>query len=284
MALPKNLHDFNLAELKFEEKIRSKPEKKPQFSVIYGKGGIGKTTLASYSQDPIIIPVGRETGVEKMAVPKFPNYEEMNLSITDHVFACLSWLIKAEHTRKTVIIDNAGAYREGVDYDVEDSNKGVDLKAFGKAQSLAYPYWTTLLSSIDGLMKKRDMNVILIGHDSSYNVNLPDGNYYQRISINTPRGENTNVTGLIEARCHNMFYMTNESATSKVKDKFGQSKIIATGSITRTIYTKPSGQFFAKSRVNLEEYYDIGNSSTEEDLLHLRNNQEIIDFWESVYR
>ena len=285
MALPKNLHDFDLNALNFESKIKAKPEKKPQFSIIYGKGGIGKSSAACYSPDPIIIPVGKETGAEMMCVPKFPNHHDMELKPVDHVFAALSWLIKAEHTRKTVIIDNVGSFREAVDEDVEVSNPNVDLKAFGKGSALSYQYWTALLSSIDSLMKKRGLNVILLAHDGAYNVSLQDGSYYQKISVNAQRGENTNVMGLLEARAHNVFYMTNEASVITVKDNFGQKKkIAAAGNVNRTIYTKPSGQFFAKSRVNLDDHYDISDSGSEEELLKDLSNPDIIRFWSDVYR
>lgn len=285
MALPKNIHDFDLKALNFESKITSKPEKKPKFTIIYGKGKIGKTTVASYSPDPIIIPVGRETGVEEMAVHKFPNYEEMGLIPIDHLFSCFKWIISAEHSRKTLIIDNTTSYREIVDEDVEKSNIGVDLKAFGKGSALAYPYWMLLLSSIDHVMKKRDMHVILLGHEGFYNENLPDGSYYQKISINAPRGENTNVVAALEARAHNVLRMTNEISTVKVKNNFGTVKQIASqGNISRSIYTQPKGNYFAGSRADLDDRYDICDSDNDKDLLHLRNNPDIIRLWNDIYR
>lgn len=286
MALPTNNFDFDLKSLDFESKIKAKPEKKPQFSVFYGKGGIGKSSLTCYSPDPIILPIGRESGHEKMCVPKFPSNEEMGLTPINHVFAAITWCLKAEHTRKTLIIDNVGSYRESVDEDVEQSNQGIDLKAYGKGAVLAYPYWTRLLAGIDAIMKKRDMHVILLGHDGSFNVNLPDGSYYQKISINAPRGENTNVMGLIEARAHNVLYMRGEDNVMTEKRGVNtQNKKYATGGLTkRVIYTKPHGDFFAKSRVNMDEYYEIEQSDTEEDLLKNRTNPTAIKLFEDLYR
>ena len=76
------------------------------------------------------------------------------------------------------------------------------------------------------------------------------------VSMLSRLGENTNAMGLIEARAHNVFYMVNEAPTINVKNNFGTTKKVATaGDVTRGIYTKPTGTFFAKSRVNLDEYY-----------------------------
>jgi len=287
MAIPR-LDSFDLKSLDFESKIKAKPEKKPQFTVIYGKGGVGKSSLYCYAESPIIIPVGRETGNEKMHVPKFPNADEMNLSAINHVFACMAWAIKNDHSRKTMIISNLGSFREAVDEDVEESSgKDVDLKAYGKGAALAYPYYTKLLAGIDQIMKKRDMNVILEAHEGPYNVNLPDGSYFSRISINAPRGENTNVQGLIEARAHNVFYMREEALAIADKrgivNKDGPTKKYATsGATRRIIYTKPRGEFFSKSRANLEDFYEIDNSDTEDELLKNRTNQSIIKLFEDI--
>jgi len=287
MALPKNFDEFDLKSFDFESKITAKPEKKPQFTCIYGKGGVGKSSLYCYAEAPIIIPVGRETGNEKMHVHKFPTADEMKLSPINHVFACIAWALKTEHSRKTLIISNLGSFREVADEDVEESNKGVDLKAYGKGAALAYPYYTRLLAGIDMLMKKRDMHVILEAHEGPYNVNLPDGSYYSRISVNAPRGENTNVQGLIEARAHNVFYMREEALA--IADKRGivnangpTKKYATSGATRRIIYTKPRGEFFAKSRANLEEFYEIENSETEEELLKNRTNQSIIKLFEDM--
>jgi hypothetical protein len=278
MALPTKDQAFDLKSLDFESKIKAKPDKKPQFTTLFSKGGMGKSTIASYSPDPIIIPVGRETGHERMCVPKFPTYSEMNLTPIEHVFACMQWVLRSEHTRKTLIIDNVGSYRESVDEDVETSNPGIDLKAYGKGAAFSYPYWTRLLAGIDAIMKKRDMHVILLGHDGVYNVNLPDGSYYQKISINAPRGENTNV-----------FYLKGEDMV--IADKRGivskdgpTKKYATTGNTKRIIYAKPRGEAFAKSRPGMNDYYEIENSESEEELLQKRSNESIIQFWNDVYK
>jgi len=281
MAIP------SLDNVKFDDiELAVKTKKRPQFSIIYGKGGIGKTTAACYSPDPVILPVGRETGQERMidnGVPSFENTKGM--PPIEFVFGCMQKLLKTEHSRKTLIIDNIGSFREAVEEDVEADNKGVDLKAYGKGAALAYPYYTRLLAGIDAIMKKKDMHVILIAHDVLYNINKEDGTYYQRIGINAPAGENTNVRGLLEARAHNVLYIRGEDPTRTVKGVMGGVKQIATsGKINRVIYTKPQGTFFAKSRVNAEPYYEIEPTETEEDLLNNKTNETLIQLFTDLYK
>jgi hypothetical protein len=282
MAIPK------LNDLSFDNIELAKPAQKyPQFTVLYGKGGVGKTTLASYSENPVIVPVGRETGHEIHAnwgIPTFANTQER--PPLDFLFACIARLLKTAHSRKTLIIDNLGTYREAVDEDVEEDNKGNDkLDSFGKRQALCYPYYTRLLAGFDALMKKKEMNIILIAHEVLHNVNKEDGTYYSRTGIHAPAGQNTNVRALLEARAHNVLYLKLEPQTRKAKDSMGQEKLIATGGAPkRIIYTKPHSSFFAKCRVNMEPFYEIESSDNEEDLFKNKINQDIINFWNELYR
>jgi len=118
MASQDSFNDFDkgVASLDFGSLIKLKPEKEPQLIVIYGKGGSGKTSMATYCEDPIILPAGRETGHERMHCHKMPNAHDMNMHPSDHVFAALKWLIATDHTRKTVIIDNLGAIIESFNH------------------------------------------------------------------------------------------------------------------------------------------------------------------------
>lgn len=279
MSIP----DFN--KIKFDDIEIAVRKPRPQFTIIYGHGGLGKTTAACYAPNPVIIPIGRETGQERMidyGVPTFENTKDM--SPIEFVFGAMARLLKTEHSRTTAIFDNIGTYREAVDEDVEQDNKGVDLSAFGKKQSLGYPYYGRLLAGFDMLMRKKNMNIILIAHDVLYNVNLPDGTYYQRTGIAAPAGENTNVRGLLEARAHNVLYMRSETTTRKIKGAMGNEKTISSESdIKRMIYTKPMGTFFAKSRGDLDEVYQIENTENVTDLLKNKTNETLTKLFNDIH-
>ena len=281
MAIPQDLKSIKYGNIKLAVK-----KSRPQSTVIYGSGGVGKSVIACYSPNPVIIPMGRETGQERFidyGVPCYENNEE--LPYIDFVYGCIASLLYTEHSRKTVIFDNLGTYREIVDEDVEKDNKGVDLSAFGKKQALGYPYYPKLLAGFDALMKKKEMNVILLAHSIPVNINLPDGTYYQRIGIHAPRGDNTNVAGLLEARFHNVLYLRSESRTRKVKGVMGQEKTIATESeVKRVIYTKESGTYYAKSRFDLEEVYEIESMPDATELIKKRSNESIIKLWNDIYK
>jgi hypothetical protein len=285
MSLPKDMDAFDLSALNFESKINAKPIIAPQFTIIYGKGGVGKSSLTSYAKAPIILPLGRETGHEKMCIPKLPNHTELGIDPVSHVFAAFKWLRDAQHTRQTLIIDNVGAYKDIVEDDVEEANKGVDLKAYGKGSALAYPYWSRLARGIDMLMKKRGMDVILLGHDGTYTINNPDGSYYQKISVNAPSGEKTNVRADLERQAHNVFYIQEEALVAEEKRGMPQEgKKYAIGvKPKRVIYTQSVGNIFAKRRVQMQDRYIIKESPDQTALLKTRTNESIQQFFKDLY-
>ena len=115
MALPKNLYSADYGKFDFGNKIKSSPERGAQFSVLYADGKGWKSTIASYAKNPIILPVWLETGHRVVDCPKFPEIGEYEgLCPIAHVFAAINWLMKEQHSRKTLIIDNLTSYREAV--------------------------------------------------------------------------------------------------------------------------------------------------------------------------
>ena len=262
------------------------PQPRPQFTVVYGGAKTGKTTTASYSESPVILPVGNESGQEimiKHGIPCFDNTK--GFKELDFVFACIARLMRTEHSRKTLIIDNLSRFRELVDEDVETDHKGEDITGFGRAQALSFPYYKRLVSGIKMLMQKKQMHVILIAHDVQYNVNLKDGSYFSRTGILAPAGENTNVRSLLESTAHNVLYIRNEATIKKdVKGAMGQKKNIALEApMRRTIYTQSKGSFFAGTYNQMEDQYDIESSETLEALYRAKTNESLKEFWQKLY-
>lgn len=280
MALPKNINDikgFN----DLESTITSKPIRGPQFSVIYASGKCGKSTVASYADSPVIVPIGLETGHHSMNVAKIRDMKDGE-SGTDHVFAALAMLINREHNYKTLILDNLGTFRVEVE---KDANVG-DKAAFQQAP-IHYEYYLRLMSAISTVLKKRNMDVILMAHSVSYTNNMPDGSWHERIHINAPKGQNTDVRAMIEQRAHNIFYMRTEPITRK--DERGitakdSGKKYMTGVGRKMIYTREKENFFAGTRLPLRGEYEIKPSDDLRELLIEKSNMSIIDFWRDYYR
>ncbi|MFA5127321.1 MAG: AAA family ATPase [Patescibacteria group bacterium] len=280
MSLPE------LDKIDFKDISIAKPKPRPQFTVLYGSGKTGKTSAAIYSEEPVILPVGNESGQEimiKYGVPCFEGTDSINgLKM---VFGGIAKLLRTDHTRKTLIIDNLSRFRELVDDDILIDHKGEDLTAYGKAQALAFPYYKRLVAGIKLLMAKKQMNVVLIAHDVSYNVQLKDGTYYSKTGILAPAGENTNVRALLESTAHNVLYMKEVAEVKEVTTPMGAKKKMAKEiDSKRVIYTRSKSSFFAGSYNRLEDEYEIENTEELDDLYAKRNNQTLIKFFEELYK
>jgi hypothetical protein len=273
MALPdKKPDNFN------HIKITRDTNPGAQFTVIYGKGDVGKTATAIYSPEPVIIPVGTER-----CHRKFPAFKIENIDNTPplvHLFDAMQYLITQEHSRKTVIIDNLSTFRAITESDVVDTYpvnkegkkaKGIGDYGYGKGQAYAFGYYARLLDGIDALLNK-GIHVILIAHEAQHTINLPNDTYYQETGIYAPTGDKTNVKGLLEAKANNILYLRTEANVRKSSNAMQEKSRMATlAPISRVIYTRQTGLFFAKTKSALPDYIEVEQSENFDDLASLKN-------------
>jgi hypothetical protein len=52
----------------------------------------------------------------------------------------------------------------------------------------------------------------------------------------------------------------------------------------KVIYTRPREDFFAKCRLDMQDSYSIDKSDSIHELLTLKNNESIIEFWRDFYQ
>ena len=84
--------------------IKRGVEHKAPRIVLLGVEKIGKSTFAAGADNPIVLPIKGEEGVDDLDVAKFPRAETF-----DDVLAAVSTLITEDHDFKTFIIDSASA-------------------------------------------------------------------------------------------------------------------------------------------------------------------------------
>jgi hypothetical protein len=248
-----------------------------QFTVIYGKGDVGKTAAAIYSPEPVLIPVGMERCHRKFPVFKIEN--TTGKPPINHLFDAMTYLICKEHNRKTVIIDNLSTFRTVTEADVIEAyplSEGKNAKSlgdygYGRGQAFAFAYYMRLLDGIDALLNK-GIHVILIAHESQHTINLPNDTYYQETGIYAPTGDKTNVKGLLEAKANNILYLRTEASVRKTSNTMQEKSRMATMTpISRVIYTRQTGLFFAKTKSNLPDYIEVEQSNSFDDLANLKN-------------
>lgn len=241
--------------------------KAPYFGIIYGSGGIGKSWLASYADDPYFLPL--EAGTNLIPAKKF-NVKPTDIS---QVFDMVKWFIRNPTSCKTVIIDSGGFFQSLAYDDVIKEKpttggdnpkpvKGIGCYGYHAGYAYAMPYWERLLKGID-ILQSKGMNVILITHSQLKNAKTDGGETYKITDFALQSSSNGDVCELLRRRSDWCLFMQSTAKTGKRKGGFGGSTTVAmNGSRPEVIVsTRATSSFFAKVRAidesKVEDYYEI---------------------------
>lgn len=200
--------------------------------VVYGRGGIGKSTLAACAPSPIFLAA--EEGLEQIdatAVEPYPKTFEDVLGALDYV---------ATLAHKTVAIDSLDWLEPLVWEHVCRRAKKPDIEAFGygKGYVAALDQWRLLLHKLTTLRAK-GMNVILIAHALRRPFKNPLGDDYEHWTIKL----HEKAAGLIVEWADVVGYADEDIATD---DASGRTKALTTG--RRILRTHPNPAYLAKTR------------------------------------
>jgi len=152
---------------------------RPPRIIILGTEKIGKSTFASQSYAPIVIPVRGEEGIDGLNVNSLPparNYADLMDSFYN--------LYKDEHQFGTVVIDSGSAL-EPLIWDqvcVEHHVASIEQVGggFGKGYTEALSKWRAITDALDSLRTYRNMASIIIGHVKVKRFDDPEGESYDR--------------------------------------------------------------------------------------------------------
>ena len=245
--------------------------KAPYFGVIYGTGGVGKTWLASYAEDPLFIPL--EAGTNLVPAKKF----DKKPKDIDEFFGAIKYLLANPTLCKTAVIDSGGFLETLIYADVilkhptiGEGNKAKQVTSigdygYGHGYANAMDYWQKLLKGVDALQNK-GMNVIFITHSHLISVPTDGGDSYKMHGMALQKFGSSDVPELMRRRSDWCLFMQSNVKTGKVKNQFGGSRTVAmAGSRPDVIvHTRATSQFFAKVRAaheqNVQDYYEIDSN------------------------
>lgn len=207
--------------------------------LLYGRGGIGKSTLASMAPSPVFIDI--ESGTGELDVPRVEGIED---------FAGLRTLLQspAMDDFQTIILDSATKAEEWavahtlatVKHEKGRSCSSIEDYGFGKGYQHVYDTFLLLLADLDAMVR-RGKNVILIAHECITDHPNPMGDDFIRYEphLQSPKSGKASIRNRVVQWADHVLFLGYDVISEDGKGK---------GSGTRTIYTSELPSHIAKSR------------------------------------
>ncbi len=227
--------------------IRRAIDPKPDRVLLVGTEGVGKTTFAADSPNPIFICA--EDGLPPVLgeVARFPEPESFG-----DVFDAIRTLIREQHEFRTLVIDTLDWLEPIIWKDLCTRNGWVDERGtpdiekpgYGKGYTAATEEWRRLLAALDTLRARRQMEIILLAHATIRSFANPAGNDFNRYECKLHRG----AAALVREWTDVNLFAIHEEFVQEVKGR-STKKGISTG--RRVIHTERNAAWDAKNRYAL---------------------------------
>lgn len=217
--------------------------RRPPRILLYGGEGVGKTTQASKSKNPIFVQT--EDGLGNLSVPAFPlcrSYSEL----TEY----LEMLAHKEHDYSTVILDSVDWADMLIQRQVaEDHNvKEVAEISWGKSNKYCATYWEEIKELLTEI-QNRGCTIILIGHSSITKIEDPLKGDHDKHSLKINRIS----AALIKEWVDIIIYAAYDMTIKKEDKGFGVKKNRAISDGSRIMYFSGTPVFDAKNRYGLPD-------------------------------
>lgn len=222
--------------------------------ILYGNSGMGKTTLASMSPNPIFIGVddgGRKihnpkTGEPVNAIPGVETFRDMRDAINQADLFPEGSTLVIDTITKTEVLGEHYTF-ETVKVDGGKTASGIEDYGFGKGYRFLTETMRLLLTDLDSLVR-RGVNVILLAQQGQATVANLEGTDYLE---DGPKLYNSkNGTGVRSEFCEwaDHVLRIGHSDINVVKANTKATKGKVTGTTQRAIFTAKELHFAAKSR------------------------------------
>jgi hypothetical protein len=223
--------------------------------VLYGPGGIGKTTLAAQLPGPVAF-IDLDESLPRLRTQLADNGMLENLMPVEGVtdWAGLRAALAAEgwESVKSIVIDTATRAEElaiahTLEHTLQDGKKASSVEAYGYGKGYGYVFDTflTLLADLDRHCRA-GRNVVMVCHDCTANVPNPAGEDWLRYEprLQSPTSGKASIRLRVREWADHVLFIGYDVSVGK--DGKGR------GAGTRTLYTSELPHCMAKSRSTQE--------------------------------
>lgn len=205
--------------------------------LIYGTGGIGKSSLAACAPAPIFadiergtedLGIDRVTGIESWADLRLwlqtGDFDGVETIVIDSITKAEEWC--ARHVVDTVLTEKGSRVTS------------IEGYGFGKGYVHIFEEFKKLLIDLDAHYRQ-GRNIVLIGHERIGRVPNPNGEDYIRYEPRLQNSDKANIMLATKEWCDHVWFVSYDVSATDGKAK---------GSGTRTIYLAETATYMAKSR------------------------------------
>jgi len=217
--------------------------------LIYGTNGVGKTSWAANTPDPIFLPV--ESGTDQLDVARFPKPETWQDALD-----AIHFLTVEDHPYKTFCVDTVDALEVLCWAEVCRKYKKETIEEFGfsKGQKVYAPKeWFGFLTALEKLHEKKGMGVILVGHARQKTWKNPEGDDFDRFELSV----DDKAASLLKDWSDAVLFARFETFAAKSDGK--RAKGVSTGA--RVIHTERTAAYDAKNRYSLPDTLPLDYSA-----------------------
>ena len=149
----------------------------PPRLVIYGAGGIGKSSFASSAPDTLFFDI--EKGLDGIESSK------VNIDTWQDVMEAITALHEQDHSFKTLVVDSADWLERIIHKQVasEAGKPTIEEIGYGAGYKIALDFWSQFLQGMNSLRDNKGMTIIFIAHDQIKRYNDPTTDSYDRYSL-----------------------------------------------------------------------------------------------------
>ena len=216
--------------------------------VIYGVGGIGKTTWATGAPNPIFLCT--EEGLGNLDVARFElRKDDPVLRTWEELLGCCASLYNDKHDYQTVVIDSIDL-AEPLLWRFTAAKYGeanIESFGYGKGYGYAVDEARALLQWLDLLRNERNMAVVCICHSETKTFHCPNAESYDRYKLR--------LQDRLAAAVHDwsdaLLFANYRAVVIKDDEGFKKTRKRGVGMGERVVYTEERPAYWAKNRYGL---------------------------------